>query len=83
MTFGPHIPVRAIFLLKTSAERVRWKSSRSPHCLVAFCGQVTMLRVFVDDSLALHMRRELTPERAAMVKLNATALQNRLLDEFL
>lgn len=45
--------------------------------------QATMLRVFVDDCIALHLRRELTPERAAMVKLNATALQNRLLDEFL
>jgi acyl-CoA dehydrogenase len=45
--------------------------------------QITMLRVFVDDCIALHMRRALTPERAAMVKLNATALQNRLLDEFL
>ncbi|MBS0391758.1 MAG: acyl-CoA dehydrogenase family protein [Proteobacteria bacterium] len=45
--------------------------------------QATMLRVFVDDCIALHMRRELTPERAAMVKLNATVLQNRLLDEFL
>ncbi len=45
--------------------------------------QATMLRVFVDDCMALHMRRELTPERAAMVKLNATALQNKLLDEFL
>ncbi|MBS0508536.1 MAG: acyl-CoA dehydrogenase family protein [Proteobacteria bacterium] len=45
--------------------------------------QATMLRVFVDDCMALHMRRELTPERAAMVKLNATVLQNRLLDEFL
>ena len=45
--------------------------------------QATMLRVFVDDCIALHMQRALTPERAAMVKLNATALQNRLLDEFL
>ncbi|MCL1961995.1 MAG: acyl-CoA dehydrogenase family protein [Desulfovibrionaceae bacterium] len=45
--------------------------------------QATMLRVFVDDCIALHMKRALTPERAAMVKLNATALQNRLLDEFL
>ena len=45
--------------------------------------QATMLRVFVDDCMQLHMRRELTPERAAMVKLNATVLQNRLLDEFL
>ncbi|MOA30133.1 Acryloyl-CoA reductase (NADH) [compost metagenome] len=45
--------------------------------------KATMLRVFVDDCMALHLRRELTPERAAMVKLNATALQNQLLDEFL
>lgn len=45
--------------------------------------QATMLRVFVDDCITLHLRRELTPERAAMVKLNATALQNHLLDEFL
>ena len=45
--------------------------------------QATMLRVFVDDCIALHLRRELTPERAAMVKLNATVLQNRLLDELL
>lgn len=45
--------------------------------------QATMLRVFVDDCIALHMQRALSPERAAMVKLNATAMQNRLLDEFL
>lgn len=45
--------------------------------------QAAMLRVFVDDCLALHLKRELTPERAAMCKLNATAIQNRLLDEFL
>ena len=45
--------------------------------------QATMLRVFVDDCIRLHMTRELTPDRAAMVKLNATALQNKLLDEFL
>lgn len=45
--------------------------------------QATMLRVFVDDCISLHLRRELTPDRAAMVKLNATALQNKLLDEFL
>lgn len=45
--------------------------------------QATMLRVFVDDCIALHLKRQLTPERAAMVKLNATVLQNRLLDEFL
>ena len=45
--------------------------------------QITMLRVFVDDCLALHLRRELTAERAAMAKLTATTLQNKLLDEFL
>jgi len=45
--------------------------------------QATMLRVFVDDCIAQHLVRALTPERAAMVKLNATALHNRLLDEFL
>ena len=45
--------------------------------------QFTMLRCFVDDCLALHLRRELSPERAAMCKLNATAIQNKLLDEFL
>ncbi len=45
--------------------------------------QCTMLRVFVDDCLALHFKRELTPERAAMVKLNASEMQSRLLDEFL
>lgn len=45
--------------------------------------QATMLRIFVDDCLALHLKRELTPERAAMAKLNATEMQNRLLDDFL
>ena len=45
--------------------------------------QATMLRTFVDECMKLHMERALSPERAAMVKLNATALQNRLLDEFL
>ena len=45
--------------------------------------QATMLRVFVDDCIRLHLTRDLTPERAAMVKLNATVLQNKLLDEFL
>ena len=45
--------------------------------------QCTMLRSFVDDCLALHFKRALTPERAAMAKLNATEMQSRLLDEFL
>lgn len=45
--------------------------------------QATMLRVFVDDCIALHMHRELTADRAAIVKLNATTLQNQLLDVLL
>lgn len=45
--------------------------------------QATMLRVFVDDCVALHLKKELTPERAAMVKLLGAEMQNRLLDEFL
>ncbi len=45
--------------------------------------QCTMLRVFVDDCLALHFKHALTPERAAMAKLNASEMQSRLLDEFL
>ncbi len=42
-----------------------------------------MLRVFVDDCLAAHLQGELTPERAAMVKLVGAEMQNRLLDTFL
>jgi acyl-CoA dehydrogenase len=45
--------------------------------------QLTMLRTFVDDCLARHLRGELTPERAAMAKLNGSEMQNRLLDDFL
>ena len=45
--------------------------------------QCAMLRTFVDDCLALHLKRELTPARAAMAKLNASEMQCRLLDEFL
>lgn len=45
--------------------------------------RATMLRVFVDDCIALHLRRKLSADRAAMVKLNATALQNELLDVLL
>ena len=44
--------------------------------------QAAMLRVFVDDCLAAHLRGELTAERAAMVKLVSSDLQNRLLDDF-
>lgn len=45
--------------------------------------QFEMLRVFVDDCLAKLLRGELTPDRAAMVKLMGAEMQNRLLDEFL
>ncbi|ARU06755.1 acyl-CoA dehydrogenase [Comamonas serinivorans] len=45
--------------------------------------QATMLRVYVDDCIAKHMKRELSVPAAAAAKLNATALQNKLLDEFL
>ncbi len=45
--------------------------------------QLTMLRTFVDDCLARHMRGELSAERAAMAKLTGSEMQNRLLDEFL
>ncbi|WP_233888104.1 acyl-CoA dehydrogenase family protein [Paraburkholderia flagellata] len=42
-----------------------------------------MVRTYVDDCIARHLRRELSPVDAAMAKLNATELQNQLLDEFL
>lgn len=45
--------------------------------------QAAMLRVFVDQCLALHLKRELSVELAASAKLNATEMQNRLLDDFL
>lgn len=45
--------------------------------------QCTMLRVFVDDCLSLHFQGKLTPERAAMAKLNASEMQSKLLDDFL
>jgi acyl-CoA dehydrogenase len=45
--------------------------------------QATMLRAFVDHCLALVMRGELTPEVAAMVKLNGSEMQGKLLDELL
>jgi acyl-CoA dehydrogenase len=45
--------------------------------------QATMLRVFVDHCLELHLQGQLNAERAAMAKLNASEMQNKLLDEFL
>ncbi len=45
--------------------------------------QSTMLRVFVDQCIALHLDKALSPAQAAMAKLNATEMQGRLLDMFL
>jgi acyl-CoA dehydrogenase len=45
--------------------------------------QLAMLRVYIDDCIAKHLRRELSVPDAAAAKLNATAMQNKLLDEFL
>ncbi|HJQ60861.1 MAG TPA: acyl-CoA dehydrogenase family protein [Vineibacter sp.] len=45
--------------------------------------EIAMLRVFVDHCLALHLKRELSPQTAAMAKLVATEMQSRLLDQFL
>jgi len=42
----------------------------------------TMLRVFVDDCLEQLVKKDLTPDRAAMAKLLGSEMQNRLLDEF-
>ena len=44
--------------------------------------QAAMFRVFVDDCLALHLKGELTAERAAMAKLLGPEMQGRLLDDF-
>jgi acyl-CoA dehydrogenase len=45
--------------------------------------QAEMLRCFADDCLAEHLRGQLTPVRAAMVKLLGTEMQNRILDDLL
>ena len=45
--------------------------------------QAVMLRTFVDDCLAKHIKGSLTPELAAMAKLVSTEMQNKLLDDFL
>jgi acyl-CoA dehydrogenase len=45
--------------------------------------QLTMLRVFVDQCLAWHLAGELTPQMAAMAKLNGSEVLNRQLDELL
>lgn len=43
----------------------------------------TMLRVFLDDCLARHMKGELDAVTSAMAKLNATELQGQVLDDLL
>ena len=45
--------------------------------------QAEMLRCFTDACLAEHLRGELTPVRAAMLKLLGAELQNRILDDLL
>ncbi|PHK95524.1 acyl-CoA dehydrogenase [Pseudoroseomonas rhizosphaerae] len=45
--------------------------------------QGTMLRVFVDHCLELHLRGALSVEMGATAKLVASEMQNKLLDEFL
>ncbi|WP_404478874.1 acyl-CoA dehydrogenase family protein [Novosphingobium sp. BL-52-GroH] len=45
--------------------------------------QSVMLRAFVDTCLALHLKGELTPELAAMVKLKGAEVQGVVLDELL
>ncbi len=45
--------------------------------------QATMLRVFVDHCLALHLDGQLTPDMAAAAKLNGSEVLNRQLDELL
>lgn len=45
--------------------------------------QATMLRVFVDHCLELHLRGALSVEMGANAKLVASEMQNKLLDEFL
>jgi len=45
--------------------------------------QAEMLRCFTDACLADHLRGELTPVRAAMLKLLGAEMQNRILDDLL
>ena len=51
--------------------------------LAAAKAQVEMLRVFVDQCLDLLIRGKLTADRAAMAKLLASEMQNRVLDDLL
>ena len=45
--------------------------------------QAVMYRVFTDHCLALHLKRELTPDMAAMAKLLGSEMQSKVLDELL
>lgn len=45
--------------------------------------QAAMFRVFADHCLALHLRRELTPDLAAIAKLMGSEMQSKVLDELL
>lgn len=89
------IAVRAAASIETFLARtVAWTRQRRSFGRTVFDHQATrfklaearaqaeMLRCFVDDCLARHLRGELTPERAAMAKLNGSEMQNRLLDDF-
>ncbi|WP_353234992.1 acyl-CoA dehydrogenase family protein [Diaphorobacter ruginosibacter] len=51
--------------------------------LATVAARTAMLRVFLDDCLDQHMQGGLDSTTAAMAKLNATELQNEMLDEML
>jgi acyl-CoA dehydrogenase len=90
------IAVRAAASVEAFLERtIAWTRERKVFGQTVFDYQNTrfrlaeakaksvMLRTFVDDCLARHLRGELDAERAAMAKLNASEMQNQLLDELL
>ena len=90
------IAVRAAASIEAFLERtIAWTRERQVFGQAVFDYQNTrfklaeakaksvMLRTFVDDCLARHLRGELDAERAAIAKLNASEMQNQLLDELL
>jgi len=90
------IAIRAAASIEAFLERtIAWTRERKVFGQTVFDYQNTrfklaeakaksvMLRTFVDDCLARHLRGELDAERAAMAKLNGSEMQNQLLDEFL
>lgn len=90
------IAIRAAASIEAFLERtIVWTRERKVFGLRVFDYQNTrfrlaeakaksvMLRTFVDDCLARHLQGNLDAERAAMAKLNASEMQNQLLDEFL